>query len=63
MSADPFETRLPEAFSRVLIRRRMDRNMTHEALAKRACHRPAYWSQAVIGMWEPVDDRRNGAKA
>jgi DNA invertase Pin-like site-specific DNA recombinase len=28
-----------------------------------ACHRPAYWSQAVIGMWEPVADRRNGAKA
>jgi hypothetical protein len=27
------------------------------------CHRPAYWSQTVIGMWEPVDDRRNGAKA
>jgi integrase/recombinase XerD len=27
------------------------------------CHRPAYWSQAVIGMSEPVDDRRNGARA
>jgi len=28
-----------------------------------ACHRPAYWSQAVIGMSEPVVDRRNGARA
>jgi transcriptional regulator with XRE-family HTH domain len=36
MSADPFETRVPDAFSRVLIRHRMDRKMTHEALAKRA---------------------------
>jgi hypothetical protein len=28
---------------------------------RKCCHRPAYWSQAVIGMSEPVDDRRNGA--
>jgi cell division protein FtsW (lipid II flippase) len=27
------------------------------------CHRPAYWSQRVIGIWEPAEDRRNGATA
>ena len=27
------------------------------------CHRPAYRSQAMIGMLEPVGDRRNGARA
>jgi hypothetical protein len=27
------------------------------------CHRPAYWSHFEIGILEPVDDRRNGAKA
>jgi hypothetical protein len=27
------------------------------------CHRPAHWSQMVIGMSEPVDDRRNGSRA
>jgi hypothetical protein len=27
------------------------------------CHRPAYWSRVVIGMWEPAEDRRNGAMA
>jgi len=36
MSADPFETRLTEAFSRVLVRRRIERNMTPEALAVKA---------------------------
>jgi transcriptional regulator with XRE-family HTH domain len=36
MSADPFERRLPEAFGRVLTRRRIERNMTPEALAVRA---------------------------
>lgn len=36
MSADPFETRLPEAFGRVLVRRRIERNMTPEALAVKA---------------------------
>ena len=27
------------------------------------CHRPAYWSQDVIGIFEPADDRRNEARA
>ena len=36
MSADPFEARLHEAFGRVLVRRRMERNMTPEALAVKA---------------------------
>ena len=27
------------------------------------CHRPAYRSQGVIGILEPVDDRRNEASA
>ena len=25
------------------------------------CHRPAYWSQLMIGILEPLRDRRNGA--
>jgi transcriptional regulator with XRE-family HTH domain len=36
LSADPFETRLPEAFGRVLTRRRIERNMTPEGFAVRA---------------------------
>jgi transcriptional regulator with XRE-family HTH domain len=36
MSADRFETRLHEAFGRVLTRRRIECNMTPEALAVRA---------------------------
>jgi transcriptional regulator with XRE-family HTH domain len=36
MSADPFDTRLPEAFGRVLVRRRIERKMTPETLAVRA---------------------------
>jgi transcriptional regulator with XRE-family HTH domain len=36
MSADPFETRLHEAFGRVLVRRRIERNMTPEGLAVKA---------------------------
>jgi hypothetical protein len=27
------------------------------------CHGPPYWSHHVIGILEPVDDRRNGARA
>ena len=27
------------------------------------CHRSAHWSHAVIGIKEPVSDRRNGATA
>lgn len=36
MSTDPIETRLPEAFDRVLTRRRIERNMTPEAFAVKA---------------------------
>lgn len=27
------------------------------SLSLRPCHRPAYWSHGVIGMYEPVSDR------
>jgi hypothetical protein len=35
--------------------------MSNRVLLLVACHRPAYWSQGVIAVLEPVADRRNGA--
>ena len=33
----------------------------HHWFADGRCHRPPYWSQAMIGILEPPDDRRNGS--
>jgi hypothetical protein len=32
-------------------------------LHRDCCHRPPYWSQCVIGMMEPADDRHIGASS
>jgi hypothetical protein len=50
----PFDQRTRIGWGAVLRTPMISARNPKQVPAPKWCHRPAYWSRAVIGMWEPV---------